>query len=254
MRTLLLRCLCVALCLMGNVSARADVWTFRADSFCPYNCEPGSSHPGYMVEILQRAATAHGHTLDYKLLPWPRALQQARDGTITGVLAMTVNDREGLWMSAPMGEESNCLFVRPDSALRYTHPRDLDRFGRIGTVEAYGYPPEFEHWMGLHPERIQALAGENTLAMQAQKLAAGHIDAFVENMNVVRYAQAQAQLPALQQARSAGCLRKVSLYIGYSRQLAHARDLQAQVNQTLAAMKKSGELRRLLDKYRVAPW
>jgi len=34
--------------------AIADTITIRADVWCPYNCEPDSEKPGYMIEIVQK--------------------------------------------------------------------------------------------------------------------------------------------------------------------------------------------------------
>lgn len=252
MRTLLLRCILLLTFLPVGHPALADTWTIRADHWCPYNCAPEDPKPGYMVEILQRAAHAHGHTLDYKLMPWPRALEQAREGKITGVVAMVLGNRDGLVVSDKMGIDATCVFVRKDSALRYEKPADLDQFNRIGIVEGYGYPPEFMQWHTGNPTRVQALAGDNTLEMQAKKLAAGRIDAFVENVNVVRYAQ--THIPELRMAHNGGCMRDETLYFGYSAKNPRAQEIKTQVDQTLAAMRKSGELRKLLDKYGVALW
>jgi polar amino acid transport system substrate-binding protein len=252
MRTLLLRCLFLLAAVPLCHPSHAETWTFRADSFCPYNCDPAGPNPGYMVEILQRAARSHGHTLDYKLMPWPRALEQARDGKITGVIAMVINDQEGLLVSNRLGVEANCLFVKKGSALSYGKPADLNNFGRIGIVEGYGYPEEFEKWKTANVRKVQALAGDNTLEMQAKKLASGHIDAFLENVNVVRYAE--PTIPELKSTANAGCLSSVGLFAGYSKKNPKAKEIKAQIDQELTAMKNSGELRKLLDKYRVAPW
>lgn len=252
MRLAFLRCLCLLACLACPAWGHADIWTIRADYWCPYNCAPEDAQPGYMIEILQRAARSNGHVLDYKLMPWPRALEQARLGTITGVVGMVASNRSGLVVSDKMGIDATCVFVRKDSALRYEKPADLDQFNRIGIVEGYGYPPEFMQWHTGNPTRVQALAGDNTLEMQAKKLAAGRIDAFVENVNVVRYAQ--THIPELRMAHNGGCMRDETLYFGYSAKNPRAQEIKTQVDQTLAAMRKSGELRKLLDKYGVALW
>jgi polar amino acid transport system substrate-binding protein len=252
MRTLLIRCILVLACVPAGAPAFADTWTIRADNWCPYNCEPDTPNPGYMVEILQRAARSHGHTLDYKLMPWPRALAQAREGKITGVVSMVASNREGLVMSDKMGVDVNCVFVHKNSKLRYRSPSDLDALGRIGIVEGYGYPQEFMRWKSTHNEKLQALTGDNTLEMQSKKLASGRIDAFIENVNVVRYAN--TSISELRLATNAGCMSDENLYFGYSAKNPRAKKVKVQIDQELAAMKKSGELRKLLDKYRVTPW
>lgn len=232
--------------------ARSDTWSIRADYWCPYNCAPDDAHPGYMVEILQRTAARHGHVLDYRLMPWPRALQQARDGRITGVIGMVASNRDGLLMSQKTGVDTTCVFVLKGSTLVYRDSADLDHFGRIGVVEGYGYPDEFTRWSARNPQRVHAVAGDDPLKMQALKIGSGRIEAFVENINVVRYAE--SSIPELRWVGSVGCMREEALYFGYSKKNMRATEIQRLVDQELALMKKNGELRKLLDKYRVAPW
>ncbi|MDT8989459.1 transporter substrate-binding domain-containing protein [Curvibacter sp. APW13] len=238
--------------LWAILPTHAETWTIRADHWCPYNCTPGTDRPGYMIEILQRTAAKHGHTLDYRLMPWPRALQQAREGLITGVVGMVASNREGLLLSDKMGVDATCVFVLKGSTLRYRRVSDLDSFGRIGIVEGYGYPDEFMQWQKRHARQVQAVAGENTLQMQAKKLTSQRIEAFVENVNVVRHSE--SEVPELRWVGNAGCMQEEDLYFGYSKKVPHAASIKQMVDQELAAMKKNGELNKLLEKYRVAPW
>lgn len=252
MRLAFLRCLCLLACLACPAWGHADIWTIRADYWCPYNCAPEDAQPGYMIEILQRAARSNGHVLDYKLMPWPRALEQARLGTITGVVGMVASNRSGLVISDKMGVDSTCVFVPKGSGLRYQKATDLRRFERVGIVEGYGYPDEFIRWKDANPTKVRPLAGNNTLEMQAKKLASGRIDAFIENSNVVRFAE--RSVAELGLAMNAGCMSDDTLYFGYSAKHPRARDIKAQVDREVATMRRNGELQRLLAKYQVAPW
>ena len=253
MRTLLLRYLLLLAAMPLCHSVRADTWTIRADNWCPYNCEPADKDPGYMIEILQGAAKKHGHTLDYQLLPYSRALEQAQKGQFTGVVGMLANDRDGFLFSEKMGVDTNCFFVRKGSPLRYRSLSDLASFGRIGIVEGYGYPKDFVQWKAQNPDKVQAVAGDNTLGMQAKKLAAGRIAAFIENENIVRYSA--KYVDELKNIDNAGCLQgREPLFIGFSTKNPKAKEIKAQVDAHVATIRKSGELRRLLDKYHVAPW
>ncbi|MDO3388466.1 hypothetical protein QWI17_21650 [Gilvimarinus sp. SDUM040013] len=57
-----------------------------ADNWCPYNCEPDSAAPGFMVEIAQRAFADEGISVRYSILPWLRALQDTRNGVYDAVI------------------------------------------------------------------------------------------------------------------------------------------------------------------------
>lgn len=233
--------------------AHADTWVIRSDAWCPYNCAPDDVNPGYMVEILQGAARANGHKVDYKLMPYSRALQQGQEGRITAVVGMLDYDRKGFIFSEPMGADSNCLIVKKGSPLRYRSVSDLDKLAPIGTVEGYGYPKEFMQWRSKNPAKVDALAGDDILARQARKLAANRIGAFIENENVLRYAA--TRVPELNAVEVAGCMPgQDPLFVGYSSKHPKAREIKAQVDSYLATLRKTGELRKLLDKYQVAPW
>ncbi|MFY8044209.1 MAG: substrate-binding periplasmic protein [Rhodoferax sp.] len=240
-------------CISLGSAASADTWVIRSDAWCPYNCAPEDSNPGYMVEILQGAALANGHQLDYKLLPYSRALQQAREGKITGIVGMLAYDRKGFVFSNTMGVDSNCLIVNKGSGLRYRSKADLDNMSHIGVIEGYGYPQDFVRWRDRNPEKVEALSGENALTRQVQKLKAQRLGAFIENENVFRYAASTS--PEMQQVEVAGCMTgRDTLHIGISTKNPKAKEIKAQVDAYLASIRKNGELRRLLAKYQVAPW
>jgi polar amino acid transport system substrate-binding protein len=233
--------------------AHADTWVVRSDAWCPYNCAPEDKNPGYMVEILQGAARAHGHTLDYKLMPYSRALLQAQQGRITAVVGMLANNRKGFLFSEPMGVDSNCLIVKNGSPLRYRTPADLDSLAPIGSNEGYGYPNEFMQWKAKNPSKVEELAGDEVLARHARKLAANRINSFIENESVVRYAA--AQVPELKAVEVAGCMAGGDpLFVGFSSKNPKAAEIKAKVDSHLATLRKSGELQKLLEKYKVKPW
>ena len=50
----------------------ADVITLRADEWCPYNCQPKSQNPGFIIEIAETVFKKAGHTIDYQVMPWAR--------------------------------------------------------------------------------------------------------------------------------------------------------------------------------------
>ncbi len=253
MLTLLPRVLCVAMALGLSTVARADTWVVRSDAWCPYNCAPDDRHPGYLVEILQSAAQANGHRVDYQLLPYSRALLQAQQGRITAVVGMVDFGRQGFIFSEPLGVDSNCLVVKRGSALRYRSPEDFDRLAPIGVNEGYGYPQEFTQWRAANAQRVQELAGDGTLARHAQKLHLNRITSFIENENVLAYAA--SHIPALRDVEVAGCMAgRDPIFIGFSSKNPKAAEIKALVDRHVASMRQSGELRKLLDKYRVKPW
>lgn len=233
-------------------TAQAETWTIRADNWCPYNCEPQSANPGYMIEILEQTAKASGNTLDYKHLPWSRALDDARNGTITGVVGVTDGDRTGLVLSEKMGVDDGCFFVSEGSTFKYTGPKDLAKLGSVGVTQDYVYSDEFTEWRKTNEGKIQSVVGNNTIETNAKKVKAGRIQAFLENSNVVGHAR--KTIPELKGVVSSGCLSSSPLYIGISAKNPKATEITKLVNARVADMKKSGELKKILDKYGMSAW
>ena len=233
-------------------AAQADTWTIRADNWCPYNCEPQSASPGYMIEIMDMAAKASGNTLDYKLMPWSRSLDEARKGLITGVVGLSDGDRTGLVLSEKMGVDNNCFFVAEGSTFKFTGFKDLATLSSLGVTQDYVYTDEFTEWRKTNEAKIQSVVGNNTIETNAKKLKANRIQAFVENSIVVDYARKTT--PELKGVVSAGCLSNSPLFAGISTKNPKAAEIIKHINTKVAELKKTGELKKILDKYGVAAW
>lgn len=247
-----IRFLLAAFVLLIQGAAQADTWSVRADNWCPYNCEPKTAAPGYMVEILESAAKTEGNTVDYKLMPWARALAEAREGHITAVVGLTGNDRAGLVITEKMGVDSTCFFVNAGDAFKYTGAADLSKVRSVGTVHGYEYADEFMAWQKTNASKVQATAGDDALVTNAKKLKANRIQSFIENTTVVDFARKSN--PELKDIVSAGCFANVDLFAGFSAKNPKAQAMVKATNAKMAELKKSGELAKMLAKYGVAGW
>jgi polar amino acid transport system substrate-binding protein len=97
---------------LAAAPARADVIRLRADLWCPYNCEPGADRPGYMVEIAREVFAAAGHEIEYRTLNWVRSLEEARHGTVDGVIAATAVEAAGFVLPLPLGRNRDGYAMR----------------------------------------------------------------------------------------------------------------------------------------------
>ena len=64
----------------------ANVLRIRADSWMPFNGDPASEKPGYVVEVLREIFGPLGIKVDYQIMPWASALKAAEAGEIDGVI------------------------------------------------------------------------------------------------------------------------------------------------------------------------
>lgn len=232
--------------------AHADVWTIRADPWCPYNCEPRSAQPGFMIEIIEQAAKAAGHTVDYAIMPWSRALPEARAGKISGVVGIAAQDREGLLITGRLGVDTACFFVKRGFPLKYTSLTDLVQVSSLGVIQDYTYFDGFMQWQKTNAAKMQYVSGDHALVLNAKKLVTNRIQAFVDNINVVDHAR--ATIPELKDVVSAGCMEPTDLFAGFGASNPKSEAMVRAINTKVAELKKSGDLKKLLEKYGVPIW
>ncbi len=82
--------------MMNFSTILADTIRIKADSWCPYNCEPDALKPGYTIEALKIIFENKGHTIEYSTTLWAQALNLARRGMIEAVVGASKNEVQNL--------------------------------------------------------------------------------------------------------------------------------------------------------------
>ena len=111
----------VGLLLVLSLSAGAAQITLVADTWCPYNCEPDSELPGFMVEAATMILGAAGHEVKYLLISdWDQALVDTREGKYNGVVGASPSDAiDFVYPAESMGVSQNLIYVRKGDAWKY---------------------------------------------------------------------------------------------------------------------------------------
>ena len=142
MKTIRIALIAVSVVLLAG-SALAATLTVRADNWPPYNSDPANAKPGYMVEVLKEIFEAQGVTIDYKLMPWTRALNDVNSGKYDAVIGTDRSESKGMVFPAEsFGTLDNAMFVRRDKAWKYSGVASLKGL-RLGVIDGYGYNEEF---------------------------------------------------------------------------------------------------------------
>ncbi len=244
----------VAVAMVGP--ARADEITLAADAWCPYNCAPGSERPGYMVEIATRAFAQAGHKLSYKTMPWARALAEADAGKITGVFGASPEEAPGLlYPKQPLAQSRNVLAVRAGDSFVWTSPKSLESLA-LGVMLDYTYGPLLDPYIKSNlknTNRIQVLGGDEPLKGNLRKLLAGRIGATIDDVNVLTYElTSEKQTDAVRIVDIADTANP--LYIGLSSKLPQAAAYGKLLDETVVALRASGELAKILARYGLQDW
>ena len=141
--------------------------------FPPYEWSKNGLPKGILVEIVQKAFSDAGIPLKLEQLPFARAYEKAKNGSIDGIFNFyKIPERlEFFDYSEPIIENQLVFFVRKDSRLEFKSLSDLQGLA-VGTMRGYTYGPDFDN----NPLFIRQPANshENNL----RKLFYGRIDAY----------------------------------------------------------------------------
>lgn len=220
-----------------------------ADVWCPLNCEPNSTAPGYMVEILKEALSSQAKINDYQymVLPWNRALKMAREGKIDAVIAATDGEAEGLYLPKyHLGTTKDALYVPGDSNYQYKGVADIVKNNlKVGLITEYEYSDPIEEFKKRYPENIFEARGEEPLEQLLLLLDRKKIDVLIEDPTVFQYT-ANKNYPEAHFKQVGLIGDSVKLYIAFNR-----KEMANLFEKGFVKLEKSGRMKQILEKYSV---
>lgn len=200
--------------LTPSLSLGAERITLVADAWCPYNCEPNAGKPGFMIEVARDIFRQHGIDVDYKILPWGRAIQMTREGKFDAIVGAYKTDApDFIFPALPMAESQQTFYATQNSPWKYTSINSLKGLS-LGTIKNYSYGDSIDNYIVEHPTEVQAVSGEDAVQKNINKLLAGRIQTFVEDRAVMNYYIANA--PEKFSIKEAGHEDLYQVYIAFS--------------------------------------
>ncbi|MEY9543146.1 polar amino acid transport system substrate-binding protein [Bradyrhizobium diazoefficiens] len=146
----------------------------------PYMYEENGKVVGLVVDVEKEAFEKAGYDVEFRIVPWSRALQEVKDGT-SDVLASAgrTPDREQFldYVDEPLYFSEMVLFVKKDRLLPYTGDLAELKEVVIGAVNNISYGAKFDD--AVRAGRFQHLEYVNSTALNIGKLIAGRTDAMV---------------------------------------------------------------------------
>ncbi len=245
----------LAVAAMLSPAARADVITIRADEWCPYNCAADADRPGYGIEIAREILAKAGHSIDYRTMAWPRAIEECRRGNVVAIIGATKEDApDFVFPASPIGESDNTYVVKKGAAWSYAGTASLGTV-KLGIIQGYAYSGKLDDYLKQHGRdraRVDAVGGDNALEQNLRKLLAGRIDVLVDTRAVLSYKIGDMKLA--DQVAMVGSDDPASIYIAFSPANPKARDYAALVDAGIAELRASGRLKAILDRYGMTDW
>lgn len=239
------------------LAAHAETVVLGADEWCPYNCDPASDRPGYMVEIAKRALAKDGHTVSYVVMPWSRALAESKAGRIDGAIGASADEApEAVFPRTPLGHSVNVLAMSPERAAAFTYTgADSLKTLRIGGVQQYSYDGgEIDDYFASPAAKgmVELISGTEVQSQNLRKLLAGRIDALIENQNVLRLTLAEMRPQPDIAMVPVGDVTPLS--IAFTSAKPSSTRYVELIDATIAEMRASGELATILARYGMTDW
>ena len=247
---------CLALLLaFSSLSAFADTISLRADAWCPYNCDPKSDKPGYIIEAAKIIFEKAGHKVDYQLLAWSRAIKESKEGQYVGIVGANAEEAKDGFIVPKVSQGINAFgfYTKKGDTWKYTGADSLKKLKLLAVLADYSYSDEINTFIKDNKALIDVAAGDNALEQSMKKLNAGRITAIVEDKNVFSLSAANAGFKdAFDEAGISN--EKIKLYVAFSAKNPKAKEYIAIFEKGWADLRKSGELKKILDKYNTKDW
>lgn len=247
--------LCLAVLLLSVQPVKAETIILAADQWCPYNCDTDNDLEGYVVEIAREIFESSGIDVDYRVMGWKRAVEEARDGRVTAIIGTAVDEAEGfVFPEEEISADAFAFYVRIDDTWRY---RTLDSLlgKRIGIPNGYLMAPEMEVFFKDHEDEIEIYyAGREAPTRQNLRLLlAGRLDAILDDASVIVYvAHSLGLQQSIAYAGNDGYFEK--LYVAFSPANPKSTQYVSLFDKGIRELRSSGRLKAILHKYGLADW
>jgi polar amino acid transport system substrate-binding protein len=234
----------------------AEKIVIAADTWCPVNCSASDKELGYMIDIAQHVFKKHGIEVEYRIMPWARAIIEAEKGQVDAVVGAFKADAPGfVFPQEELGLISNSFFSANDMNWHY---QGIDSLSSIllGVIKGYDYGKKLSEYIQLNANsgRIFVLTGDSDVLSRAvNMLLANRIDVLVES-DIVFWYRAN-QLGLSEQLKYVGqASEPMKAYIAFSPGNKNSFDYAKILSDGIFAMRSTGDLEKILLKYGLADW
>jgi polar amino acid transport system substrate-binding protein len=248
--------LALLLVLVLPASARAEkVVTIGADAWCPVNCDPASDGAeGLGIELARRIFEPRGYTVRYVIMPWARALAEARRGGIDAAVGANAGDDPTLvYPQSGIASVTDDIYALPGRDIEFQGLESLKDL-RLGVIRDYGYGEATRAFIRSQAgilDAVQEVSGDDALDRNIRKLLTGRIDALIESGIVMDYKILRSDLTG--KIRKIGTVPQGQVYLGFSPALATSSHLARLFDRGMEDLRRSGELDALRARYGLKP-
>lgn len=226
-------------------SAMAKTLTAAQDPWPPFvTADP--ERPGISVELVTAAMETQGYQVDFKNMPWARALDAVNKGNIDILPATwhTKDRTEFLHYSDAYMDNELTFIKRSGDDFQFSNLNDLEGKA-VGVVRDYGYGDAF-----LSATNFEKPVANN-LATNLKKLLASRIDLTLEDKIVAQSVMQKEGLDSNQFSFTDKSLSTNALHVTSGKANPDGRAIIDAYNQGLKAIKANGTFEKIVKKYGV---
>jgi polar amino acid transport system substrate-binding protein len=210
----------------------------------PYNYKDENGEiKGLNIEIITAALSSVGYQVNIELLPFGRALQYAKQGTVDGI-ALWYSEHRTQWFqfSEPFTNSESVFYKRKSLKVNYQTLSDISPF-IVGTVQKYAYPENFSNNSKI--KKDQVLNDEKNI----KKLILGRIDLALIDKRMAQFILKKNHPEQIHLFDSAGTLKNENYYLAISKNTENYKQKIKVFNLGLANIKKNGILEKIISRY-----
>lgn len=240
--------LVLSLTLLSSLIFAADPIRLVTGNYPPYEYEEAGEVKGLVVEVLKEAFARSHQPVEFKVVPWARALWMAQHGEADAVFAtIKTPEREQLlnFSNESLIPLSSAFFVKKGSPIQYNGDLNALAEQNIGLLRQGSYGVAFDvavkNGILKHPEFTT-----DTLT-NIKKLIAGRIDLMagdrIGTLHLLQQNKLLDQVIVLSPE-----INTSPSYLAFNKNKDHAATRDA-IDKAIKTMKKDGSYQRIVDKY-----
>ena len=238
-------------------SIYADTVKAAGIVYCPYLCDSKEDgQEGFMTDIAKLVFQKAGHTYTVTMMPFARALAEVVAGGYDALAICNKADvPEGglVFPETPIALVSNTFVAKKDNAWTYNGIESLKQV-KIGAIIGYTWLDKAlnSYMLTAKPPAVQRVGGDDATQKNLQKVLNGRTDVYLDDPNMV--IRVASKMGIADQIKFTGNVSPTPHYIGFTPRKETSRKYADILGQGMKALRASGELAKILEKYGMTDW
>ena len=220
---------------------------FVGDTWCPYNCAETEEKKGALVELLIEILQRENIDLEYRVLPWTRALKDVSAGRIDGIIGAGKADQQYAALTdKPWLHAELAALTHKEAGFRWNGIEGL--LGKSVVVIAnYEYAEPLPAWLAANPSAVRYLHGENAFKQAVQMVLHRRQDIFFSSYPALHRHLHSAGLTESLQVHRTGF--KTPIFMAVTKHKPYSEKLLRVINSGFDRAVKNGKVAKLKAYY-----